>query len=120
MPRQITCVDPLAVEARVVIEATGHDARVCRSLNKRGLLDMRDDCGPMHVEDSEGQVVEFTREVFPGLIACGMAVATVFGLPRMGPTFAGMLFSGRRAAQVAASICGGTDERPVTAEARVH
>lgn len=119
MPRQITCVDPIAVEARVVIDATGHDARVCRSLNKRGLLDMREDCGPMHVEDSEGQVVEFTREVYPGLIVCGMAVATVFGLPRMGPTFAGMLYSGRRAAQLATTLCGRTAEQPAAAEAHV-
>jgi len=112
MPRQITCVDPIAVEARVVMDATGHDARVCRSLNKRGLLEMREDCGPMHVEESEGPIVEHTREVFPGLIACGMAVATLFGLPRMGPTFSAMLYSGRRAAEVARGILAGSAARP--------
>jgi thiamine thiazole synthase len=98
LPRQITCVDPIALEAKVVIDATGHDAWVAKSLERRGLLKLQT-YGPMDVVRSEDLVVEKTGEIYPGLYAIGMAVSTVFGIPRMGPTFAGMLFSGRKAAQ---------------------
>ncbi len=98
LPRQITCVDPIALESKIVIDATGHDAWVAKSLEKRGLLKVQT-YGPMDVNSSEDMVVEKTGEIFPGLFAMGMAVATVYGIPRMGPTFAGMLFSGRKAAQ---------------------
>ncbi|MFH0913339.1 MAG: sulfide-dependent adenosine diphosphate thiazole synthase [Candidatus Omnitrophota bacterium] len=98
LPRQITCVDPIALESRVVIDATGHDAQVAKSLEKRGLLKLQT-YGPMDVNTSEDLVVEKTGQIYPGLYAIGMAVASVYGIPRMGPTFAGMLFSGRKAAQ---------------------
>jgi len=98
LPRQITCVDPIAMESKVVIDATGHDAWVAKSLEKRGLLKIST-YGPMDVNTSEDLVVEKTGEIHPGLYAIGMAVSTVYGIPRMGPTFAGMLFSGRKAAQ---------------------
>jgi len=98
LPRQITCVDPIALESKIVIDATGHDAHVAKSLEKRGLLKIQT-YGPMDVNTSEDLVVEKTGEIHPGLYAIGMAVSTVYGIPRMGPTFAGMLFSGRKAAQ---------------------
>jgi hypothetical protein len=72
-----------------VIDATGHDAFVCQSLQNRGLIELKG-FGPMDVESSEDLVVEKTGQVFPGLIVCGMAVAAIYGLPRMGPTFGGM------------------------------
>jgi thiamine thiazole synthase len=103
LPRAITCVDPVALEAKLVVDATGHDAVVAQSLHKRGLIDIKD-FGPMSVVESEDAVVEHTGEVFPGLIVTGMAVATVFGLPRMGPTFGAMLLSGRKAAEVTAAV----------------
>jgi len=103
MPREITCVDPVAMEARVVVDATGHDAAVCRKLADRGLLEVPG-CAPMWVERSEDAVVEHTGEVQPGLIVIGMAVSSVFALPRMGPTFGAMLLSGQRGAQAALAL----------------
>ena len=100
LPRAITCVDPVSLESKVVVDATGHDAHVCEALRKRGLLGVKG-CGAMDINESEDAVYEKTGEVFPGLIATGMAVSSVFGLPRMGPTFGSMLLSGKKAAEIA-------------------
>ena len=99
LPRAITCVDPVAIESNLVIDATGHDAVVVKSLEERGLVDTAGFKG-MWVEKSEDAVVENTQEVYPGLVVTGMAVATTYGSPRMGPTFGGMLLSGERAAKI--------------------
>ena len=114
LPRQITCVDPISLEAKVVIDATGHDAHVCRSLEKRGMLKLAD-FGPMDVNSSVGLVVEKTGEIFPGLIVAGMAVSTAYGIPRMGPTFGGMLFSGRKAAKLVKEKLGKMRTEPLSA-----
>lgn len=103
LPRAITCVDPVSLESKVVIDATGHDAHVCEALKKRGLLNVVG-CGAMDVVSSEDAIVEKTGEVFPGLLASGMAVSSVYGLPRMGPTFGGMLVSGKKAAEIAMNM----------------
>jgi thiamine thiazole synthase len=103
LPRQITCVDPISLESKVVIDATGHDAQVLRSLEKRGILKLND-FGPMDVNISEDLVVEKTGEIHPGLVACGMSVSTAYGIPRMGPTFSAMLYSGSKAASEAIKI----------------
>jgi thiamine thiazole synthase len=100
LPREITCVDPVGLEAKIVIDASGHDAVVVKKLEERGLI-KTPGFGAMWVEKSEDAVVEHTGEIYPGLIVTGMAVSTAYGLPRMGPTFGAMLMSGRRAAEVA-------------------
>ncbi len=105
LPRQITCVDPVAIESKLLIDATGHDACVVRKLEERGLLKAVG-FGAMWVEQSEDAIVEHTGEAHPGLIVTGMAVSTTYGLPRMGPTFGGMLLSGQRAAEVAIELLG--------------
>ncbi|MCM8804991.1 MAG: sulfide-dependent adenosine diphosphate thiazole synthase [Candidatus Omnitrophica bacterium] len=103
LPREITCVDPIGIETKIVIDATGHDAIVARNLEKRGLIEMKG-FGPMNVEESEYLVVEMTGEIYPGVIVCGMAVSTVYGLPRMGPTFGSMFLSGKKAGKIAKDI----------------
>lgn len=103
LPRQITCVDPIALVASLVVDATGHEAFVCAALERRGLLEMVGE-GGMWVERSEDLIVEHTGEAHPGLIVAGMATATLYGLPRMGPTFGAMLLSGQRAAEAALEL----------------
>ena len=100
LPRQITCVDPVALESKLVIDSTGHDAMVVKKLEERGLI-KTPGFGAMWIEKSEDAVVEHTGFCHPGLIVTGMAVSTTFGLPRMGPTFGSMLLSGRKGAKVA-------------------
>ena len=103
LPRQISCVDPISLESKVVIDATGHDACVCRSLERRSIIKLPG-FGLMDAVGSEDLVVEKTGEIHPGLIVTGMAVSTAYGIPRMGPTFGGMLVSGRKAAQIAENL----------------
>ena len=103
LPREITCVDPVAIEAKVIVDATGHDACVVRKLQERGLIKISG-FGAMWVERSEDLIIENTKEVHPGLVACGMSVSTIFGTPRMGPTFGGMLLSGKKCAEVVLDI----------------
>lgn len=100
LPRNITCVDPVALESKIVIDASGHDSVAVRRLMDRNYVKWKG-MDPMWVEGSEDNVVNATGEVFPGLIAAGMSVTETHGLPRMGPTFGAMLLSGRKAAEVA-------------------
>jgi thiamine thiazole synthase len=100
LPHEITCVDPIALECDLVIDATGHEAEVIQSLEQRGLAKRIGESG-MWIEKSEDAVVEHTGMAYPGVIVAGMAACSVYGLPRMGPTFGAMLLSGRRAAKEA-------------------
>jgi len=100
LPKEIAALDPVAIEAPVVIDATGHDAVAVKKLEQRGLIQTKGE-GAMWIEKSEDLIVEYTGEAYPGLIVTGMVVGTVYGLPRMGPTFGAMLISGEVAAKVA-------------------
>ncbi|HUS58838.1 MAG TPA: sulfide-dependent adenosine diphosphate thiazole synthase [Planctomycetota bacterium] len=98
IPKEIAALDPVAMESKIVVDSTGHDASVIGCLERRGLIKTRG-MGAMWINESEDAVVEKTGLVYPGLVASGMAVSTLYGLPRMGPTFGSMLISGKRAAQ---------------------
>ena len=100
LPREITCVDPIAIESKLVMDATGHDACVVSKLEERGAIKTVG-FGAMWIEKSEDLLVEHTGEAHPGLLITGMAVTTLYGLPRMGPTFGAMLMSGKRVAEIA-------------------
>ncbi|TET75408.1 MAG: thiazole biosynthesis protein [Dehalococcoidia bacterium] len=103
LPKEVSALDPVPLESRVVIDATGHDAVVARKLEQRGLLKLKGE-GALWIDKSEDAVVEHTSEVHPGLVVTGMAVGAVYGLPRMGPTFGAMLLSGKKAAEVTLGI----------------
>lgn len=98
-------VDPLTIKSRYCIDATGHAAEICRIVERKvGRLGTPsgkvEEEKAMIAEIGEKTVVDNTREVYPGLIVAGMAANTVFGSPRMGPIFGGMLLSGKRAAEI--------------------
>ncbi len=105
MPKFITCMDPIALESKVVIDATGHEANIASRAAKIIGLEIKGH-GGMNVEEAEREVVENTKEIYPGLVICGMSVASVFGSPRMGPIFGGMLLSGKKAAEITLDILG--------------
>ena len=103
-------VDPLAVRSKMVIDATGHESEICHIVVRKLGAKLKTKTGevmgekPMWAEVGEREIVENTKEVYPGLIVAGMAANAVFGSPRMGAIFGGMLLSGKRAAEVAAQI----------------
>ena len=101
LPRNITCVDPVALESKMVIDASGHDSVAVKRLVDRKMVDWKG-MNPMWVDDGENRVVHKTGEVYPGLVVAGMSVTETFGIARMGPTYGSMLLSGKKAAEVTA------------------
>jgi thiamine thiazole synthase len=93
-------VDPIALESKVVVDATGHDAVVVELLHKRNLYKAVPGNGAMWVSRSEEEVMDRTGEVYPNCFVIGLAVAAVYGTPRMGPAFGSMLLSGRYGAEL--------------------
>ncbi len=100
-------IDPLAMRAKVVIDASGHAAEICHIVERKIGPRLNTPSGtvigekPMWAEIGERALLENTREVFPGLIVAGMAANAVYGSHRMGAIFGGMLLSGKKAAELA-------------------
>jgi sulfide-dependent adenosine diphosphate thiazole synthase len=95
-------VDPLAVKAKAVVDATGHDSELCRIVERKvGWVKVSGERS-MWAQEGERTLIENTKEVYPNLFVCGMAANAVYGSPRMGPVFGGMLLSGKKAASLIA------------------
>ncbi len=97
-------VDPLAVRARFVVDATGHPAEVVQVLQRKNRITLKTPAGSFQGERSlwaeaaEHSTIENTGEIYPGLYVAGMAVNATMGGYRMGPVFGGMLLSGEKVA----------------------
>ena len=99
-------VDPLAVRARFVVDASGHATEVVKVVQNKVPGRLATPSGKiegeksMWSEEAETLTLENTREVFPGLFVAGMSANATFGGPRMGAIFGGMLLSGRKVADL--------------------
>jgi thiamine thiazole synthase len=99
-------VDPLGIKASFVVDGTGHPAEICRIVIRKMGVKLNTKTGdvvgemPLWAERGEQFTVANTGEVFPGLYVAGMAANNVFGGPRMGPIFGGMLLSGKKIAEL--------------------
>jgi thiamine thiazole synthase len=102
-------VDPLVVHSKYVLEATGHDVEVLKTLVRKNDVRLNTPSGGIEGEESmwadqaEENTVLNTREVYPGVYVSGMAANASFGSYRMGPIFGGMLLSGEKVAREIAS-----------------
>jgi thiamine thiazole synthase len=101
-------VDPLTVQSKFVVDATGHATEVVDILQRKNDIRLFTDTGKimgersLWAEAAERDTMSNTREVFPGLYVAGMAANATFGSYRMGPIFGGMLLSGEKAASLIA------------------
>jgi thiamine thiazole synthase len=98
-------VDPITMKANAVVDATGHAAEVVRIAERKSGIKLKTKTGKvmgersMWAEAAEDTIVKNSKEACPGLYVCGMSANAVFGGPRMGPIFGGMLLSGEKLAQ---------------------
>lgn len=99
-------VDPLIILAKAVLDGTGHDCEVAKTVARKNNVLLNTPTGgvvgemSLRVEEAERTTLENTKEIYPGLIVSGMAANGVSGSFRMGPIFGGMLLSGKKAAEL--------------------
>jgi thiamine thiazole synthase len=97
-------VDPITMRAKFIVDATGHPAEVARIIEKKSGIRLKTKTGKtmgeqsMWAEVGEETIVRNSKEICPGVYACGMCANAVFGGPRMGPIFGGMLLAGKKVA----------------------
>jgi thiazole biosynthesis enzyme len=99
-------VDPVTVRSSYVVDATGHAAEIARIIERKVGSKLLTPTGrvvgekPMWAEVAEVLTVENTKEIYPRVYVAGMSCNAVFGGPRMGPIFGGMLLSGKKVAEL--------------------
>lgn len=97
-------IDPVSFASKAVVDATGHPCEITRIVERKSSGKLLTPSGKIEGEKSmwaevaERLTIENTKEVYPNLFVCGMAANAVFGGPRMGPIFGGMLLSGKKVA----------------------
>jgi len=98
-------VDPISMKAKFVVDATGHAAEIARIVERKSGIKLKTKTGKimgeksMWAEIAEKIIIRNSKEVASGLYVCGMSANAVFGAPRMGPVFGGMLLSGEKVAK---------------------
>jgi thiamine thiazole synthase len=109
-------VDPLVITAEYVVDATGHDASVVSTLQKKAGIRLNTETGcvvgekPLWASVGEEDTVKNSKEVFPGIYVSGMAANATCGSHRMGPVFGGMLMSGKKVAEEIAARLNQNEE----------
>lgn len=99
-------VDPLTLVSKTVLDATGHDCEVAKTVARKNGVSLSTPSGgvvgEMSMDAAEGErsTLENTKEIYPGLFVSGMAANGVSGSFRMGPIFGGMLMSGKKVAEL--------------------
>lgn len=99
-------VDPITLRSKYVVDATGHASEIAHILQDKSGMALNTPTGkvigerPMAADIAERIIQDNTKEFFPGVVCAGMCSNAIFGAPRMGPIFGGMLLSGKKAAQI--------------------
>jgi thiamine thiazole synthase len=99
-------VDPLTIISKTVLDGTGHDCEIAKTVARKNGVRLNTPTGgvvgEMSMDAAEGErsTIDNTKEIYPGLFVSGMAANGVSGSFRMGPIFGGMLMSGKKAAEL--------------------
>lgn len=97
-------VDPVTMYSKVIVDASGHPCEIAHLIERKTGFKLKTSTGgivgegSMNAARGEKTVVENTKEFYPNVWAAGMAANAIFGAPRMGPVFGGMILSGKKAA----------------------
>ena len=98
-------VDPITMRAKYVVDSSGHPSEITQIVQRKTNIKLKTKTGKaigegsMWADVAETMTLKNSKEVCPGLYVAGMCANAVFGGPRMGPIFGGMLISGKKVAQ---------------------